>query len=143
MSVQLLGNLAVNLAGATPLEDVEDFVTEFRITTQRESVSTPATLGTGQADTSAGAESNTLTISFFSDVSAANFWALLYDIITSDTAEMDFEGNFEDGATSANNPKFAGTAVLLSLDSGGTVGQLRQQTITLPIKAGTLVKSTS
>jgi hypothetical protein len=36
MSVQLLGNLAVNLAGETPLEDVEDFVTEFRITTQRE-----------------------------------------------------------------------------------------------------------
>jgi hypothetical protein len=64
-------------------------------------------------------------------------------VITTPSAELDFEGNFEDGATSADNPKFSGTAILLSLESGGTVGQLRQQTITLPIKAGTLVSATS
>lgn len=142
MSVQLKGGLALNLSGETPLIDVKNWVSQFLLNTARASVSTPATLGL-DADTSAGERSDTLTIQFHSGVKAAEMWALLYEAITAPEATIDFKGTFDPGAVGVDNPQFAGTATLLSLDSGGTVGQLRQQTLTLPIKAGTLVKTTT
>lgn len=143
MSVQLKGNLKAAADGVTPLVDVSANVTEYRITTNREAVNKPATLATGVASTDAGARSDTLTITFFSDHAAASFWAMLYDVISTDSSVMKFEGTFNDGAVSASNPKFGGKAVLLSLESGTPVGQLRQQTISLPIVAGSLTETTT
>lgn len=141
--IQLRGNLTVGPATTgAPSFDVADWVSEFRITSTRESVTIPATLGL-EMSTAAGARSDSMTITFHSDVDAAGFWAFLYDIIETDSSEMKFAGNFNDGVTSADNPEFSGTVVLLSLDSGNTVGALRQQTLTMPVVAGTLTESTS
>lgn len=136
--IQLKGNLTANLAGVLPLIDVAEYVSEFRIGTQRASVTLPANLKYGTSGVAAGERSDALTIAFYSGQHAADFWALLYSIISSDASEMDFSGNLEQAATSANNRRWFGKATLLSLDTGGVVGALRQQTLTLPIVAGTL-----
>lgn len=136
---QLTGNLQAAAAGS-PLEDVSAFVSSMVINKQRESISVPGTLANARATTAAGAESESLTIRFHSGVAAADFWASLYDIISTDTAEMDFAATFDPGPVDGDNPRFTGTATLMSLDTGADVGALRQQTLTLPVTAAGTTK---
>lgn len=135
--IQLKGALTLTVGEGTPV-DVKNWVSTFTIRTSRESVTIPATLGL-EMSTAAGARSDSLEITFHSGVEAAGLWALLYEAISTPTAEVEFSGTMDEGAVSADNLEWSGTAVLLSLDAGGTVGQLRQQTVTLPIVAGTLM----
>ena len=139
--IQLKGNLLADPAPGPAATDVSDFVSEFRIQTQRAGITRPATLGTGTADTVAGSRTDNLIITFHSSQDAEDFWALLYEVISSASSEVVFSGTMNQGAVSADNREWSGTATLLSLDTGAPVGSLRQQTVTLPIKQGTLLES--
>jgi len=139
--IQLKGNLLADPAPGPAATNVSAFVSEFRVTTTRQGVTRPGTLATGASDTAAGLRDDALTITFFSSMAAADFWADLYAVISSASAELMFSGSMDEGVVNADNRKWTGTAVLLSLESGKKVGELREQTITLPIKQGTLVQT--
>jgi hypothetical protein len=138
---QLKGNLMMGVITADT--DVSAWVTRLTVQRLRESIAIPGTLATGQASVAAGAESDNLIIDFFSDLSAEAPFDLFEQAIESATSELMFEGTLDPGAVSATNPMYSGTAVILGLDIGGTVGQLRSQSQTFPIKAGTLTKATT
>jgi hypothetical protein len=135
--VLLRGSLTLNAV------DVSDWVTEFKISRTRDVVEVPATLGTGTKSRSAGAHDYTLSISFLSETAASSAWATLWDAMETDSAEIPFAGKLQDAAVSATNPSFAGTILVTALDTGGTVGSLQQSSHTYPIKAGTLVRTTT
>ena len=136
---QLKGNIKMAVAGSA-VADVAAYVSSMVLNTARASITVPAVLSTAQSSVVAGERSQSMTIRFHSDVTAAAFWARLYSIIITDDSVADWEANWETGATTADNPKFSGTKatnnglVLLSLDLGADVGALRQQTITLPLQ---------
>lgn len=139
-AVQLKGNLMLCEEGGT-LTDYSDAVSSMVISRSRNSVTEPATLSSGRESEKAGTLTETLTINFFSDMAAASVWAVLYDVLDTDSSEIDFQGTFDDGALSADNPSFTGVATLMSLDTGADVGTLRQQSITLPITAAGITKA--
>jgi hypothetical protein len=136
---QLKGNFKLAVAGSAVV-DVASYVSSMLLSTTRTSITVPAVLSTAQSSTVAGERSQSMTIRFHSDITAAAFWARLYSVIITDDSVADWEANWETGATSPDNPKFSGTKVLnnglvlLSLDLGADVGALRQQTITLPLQ---------
>lgn len=135
---QLKGN--IKLGPVTASVDYSSFITSLVIHRTRESISVPATFGTGRATQVAGALGETLEINFFSSTDAASVWAMIYDILDTDASELKWEATLNTGAVSADNPKFSGTITILALDSGGTVGSLRQQTQTYPITAAGITK---
>jgi hypothetical protein len=140
MSVtQLKGNLKMGVGTATT--DVSEWVTRLTVQRLRESIAIPGTLATGQASVAAGSESDNLIMDFFSDLSADAPFDLFEEAIMSANSELMFEGTLDPGAVGPANPKYSGTAVILGIDIGGTVGQLRTQSQTFPIKAGTLTKA--
>jgi hypothetical protein len=141
MSLQLRGNLMMGVAAADT--DISEWVTKLVITRTRENIAVPATLATGVASVAAGAESDTLNIDFFSDLSADAPFDLFEQALLTPTSELMFEGTLDPGAVGPTNPKYSGTAIILGLDIGGTVGQLRTQTQGYPVKAGTLTKATA
>jgi hypothetical protein len=101
----------------------------------------PATLATGETSEAAGAISRSLVVEFFSGTDAASIWAELLDAIETDTAELDFEYKLNSGAVGADNPLFTGTIIVAGLETGATVGTLRQQSQTFPLVAGSYAKS--
>ena len=135
---QLKGNLKLGVLTANI--DVSDSITSMTIKKVRESITVPATLGTGAATQVAGALSNTLELAFFSSLAATSLWAMFYDAMDTDTSELLFEGTLDAGVVSANNPKFSGVITILGVDTGGTVGALRAQTQTYPITAAGVTK---
>lgn len=128
---QLKGNIKFGVVTAST--DFSAFITSLTIHRTRESITVPATFGTGRATQVAGALAESLEINFFSSTDAASFWAMLYDAVDTDTSQIKWEATLNTGITSADNPKFSGTIIILAIDSGGTVGTLRQQTQTYPI----------
>jgi len=138
---QLKGNLMMGVDAADV--DISAWVTRLTVQRLRESIAIPGTLATGQASVAAGAETDNVIVDFFSDLSAEAPFDLFEQAITSPNSELLFEGTLDPGPVGPENPKYSGTAVILGLDIGGTVGQLRTQSQTFPIRAGTLVKATT
>lgn len=135
---QLKGN--IKLGPVTASVDYSNFITSLTIHRTRESISVPATFGTGRATQVAGALGESLEINFFSGTDAASVWAMIYDIVDTDASELKWEATLNTGIVSADNPKFSGTITILALDTGGAVGSLRQQTQTYPITAAGITK---
>jgi hypothetical protein len=104
-------------------------------------VEIPGTLGAPRGSQKAGITNQEVTISFFSDVNAAGLWAEFWDIIVTTSSEFYFEGNLNTGGTSADNPKFSGTATLLNLDTGNPVGDLRSNEVTCPVTSAGVTKA--
>lgn len=141
MSIQLKGNLSLGPEdqGTPSVTDYSNYITSMVISRERNSIARPATLGTGRETEVAGPIKESLTINFFSDLSATSVWAELYDAMDTDSGLLYFEGNLEDGATSTSNPQFSGWVSILSLDTGADVGSLREQSQTFPVYVGTVV----
>lgn len=135
---QLKGNIM--FGPVTPSIDFSSNVTALIIHRTRESISVPATFGTGRATQVAGALAESLEINFFSSTDAVSMWATMYDILDTDASQLAWSATLNTGLVSADNPKFSGTIILLALDTGGTVGTLRQQTQTYPITAAGITK---
>jgi len=143
MSVtQLKGNLTMGLDDPADI-DISAWVTRMTIQRLRESIAIPGTLATGQASVAAGAETDNLIIDFFSDLTADAPFDLFELAIQTPTSELWFSGTLDPAPVGPENPRYSGVAILLGVDLGGTVGQLRTQSQTLPIKAGTLIKATT
>lgn len=138
--IQLKGEFQLAPAGEA-LVDYSNFISSMVIERNRNSVTEPATLGTGREVQLAGTLSETLSITFHSEMAATSLWAVLYDVIDIDDALVDWSGQFEPGAVSADNPKFSGTATLLNLNTGADVGTLRQTTVTFPITGAGITKT--
>lgn len=139
--IQLGGNLKLGPTGS--LVDYSDNISQMVLNIARAAIAVPATLGLPTASQSPGSKTETLQITYHSDLAAASVWAELYDAIMSDAAELDFEGTFEEGAVSVDNPKFSGTIRVMGLATGGVVGSLRQQSQTWPLTEEGHVKATS
>lgn len=133
--VQLTGSLTI---GAV---DVADFVSSIVIKRTRSSVTVPPTLGNIREHEKAGALKEAVEINFYSSLAATSLWADLYDAIDTDSAELAFTGNLNSGATSADNPEFSGTFVVLGIDTGADVGSLREQSQTYPVTDAGIAKS--
>lgn len=136
---QLKGNIKFGVVTANL--DFSSNVTSLVVHRTRESITVPATFGTGRATQVAGALGEALEINFFSSTDAASMWAMIYDAIDTDTAELKWEATLNPGIVSADNPKFSGTIIILAVDTGGTVGTLRAQQQTYPITAAGIVKA--
>jgi len=136
---QLKGNMKLGVITADI--DVSDNVTKMIIHRVRESITVPATLGTGEAGQAAGALSGTLEIDYFSSMAADSLWDQLYTAMETDTSELFFSGTFDPAPASADNPTWTGRIVVLAVDTGGTVGGLRTYSSTFPIVAGSLIKA--
>lgn len=138
--IQLRGNLKLDLASqADPITfDVANWVSQFTINTTRESVAIPGTLGLSKY-TEAGDRDDSLTVQFHSGVKAASLWAKLYAAISTPSSAIKFVGTHDPGPASVDNLEWSGQAILRSLATGpAAVSALRQQSLTLPIVAGTL-----
>lgn len=141
--IQLEGYAKFGPVGG-PLVEYNASVTSLVINRTRNTIDVPATWANATQDSKAGSRMEMLTLNFLSDpTSASSFWAELWDAIDTDDGELDFECNMVDAATSVSNPKFSGTIVVTGVDTGGQAGELRSQSVTFPIKAGTLVKTTT
>ena len=137
MYTQLEGNITF---GAT---DYSDQIHALRINTTRTSVAQKPTFANARESEAAGAIKETLTIMFKSSMAAASFWAELWDVIHSDTAELAFSGTLVDAVVSADNPEYSGTIVVTALETGGDVGSAREQTQTYPVTLAGITVSTT
>lgn len=140
--IQLRFNLKV-APGGEPPADVSGACSEYRLVTAREGVTVPANGATGRGSTAAGVITESIVFTMKSGIAAADFLSTLREAIYTDSAEIDFEGTFDPGVVSADNPLYSGTATLLNFEIGGTVGALRGQTLTCPVtEAGITVVTT-
>jgi len=112
---------------------VGDQCSSFVIKTERNSVTVPPNLANIREVQKAGAKKLALEINFWSTMAAADFWAELYDALDTDDAELSFVGKMNAGDIGADNPEYSGNIVVLSVDTGGEVGSLREQSTTFPI----------
>lgn len=135
--IVLTGNLTIEG------NDVADVVSSFKIIRSFNAVTIPATLANRREVTAAGAMTEQCEITFHSDVAAAGLWAELYDVIDTDDPVIEITGTVSGDTVGPDNPEFSFDCRLMSLDTGGEVGALMQQTITLPITADGISKSTS
>lgn len=129
---QLEGNLQLAVAGS-PLEDVSEWISEYRINRQRTMVKRPPNLKNATEVSAAGSKMRNLVIGMFSPTTAGSVLGLLREAIESDTAEIEFAGTMNDEPVGPDNPLYSGKAVVPQLDEGTVVGTLRSQTLTLPI----------
>lgn len=121
----------------------EDKISSMILRTVRDQVAVPPTGGNMQRSAAPGATYQELIVTFRSSHAAASIWAELWDAIVADDGEVAFSGMKNDGAASADNPVFSGTARLFQLDSFGTAGQLREQTVTLVVTEDGVTKATA
>lgn len=135
--IQLGGNL---MLGTVPA-DYSDYISSMVITTSREAITRPPTLGKPVRSNAAGAPEYQLKLTFHSSLAAASLWAELWDTVESANGEIAFSGNLEEGVTGPDNPEFSGTITVMSLDTGADVGKLRQQSQTYSVTADGVTKA--
>lgn len=140
--IQIEGSVKFGPVGGA-LVEYGDAISSCVIVTTRDQVAIPGTFGNRQASAAAGGTTREVQLTFMSATAASSFFAELEDAIESDDAELDFEFIKNDAAVGVDNKKYSGTVIVTSLENGGEVGGLRQQSQTWPIKAGTYTPSTT
>jgi hypothetical protein len=118
---------------ATTNTDYSCWVTALTVTRRRNLIDIPATMCDGQASQRAGTTQDELTISWIGDNEAASFWAELWDVIGTDSAELYFECTLKSGSVSTDNPEYSGTIIVAEVPVGGTVGELSTGSATFPV----------
>lgn len=140
MRIQLAGNLQLG-PDVPGLANYSDQISSLVLNRRRPGVTRPATFGDPTTQQRPGADEYQVTINFFHDEGDANsFWAEAWAAMDTATGELYFEGTFGPGAANpATNPKFTGWIQLVDLDTGGTVGEWKQQSKTFPARNVTKV----
>ena len=142
MSIQLGGTIYLGPTSGSKV-DFSDNISQMTVNFQRETVTVPPTFGLPRASESAGPEKATVTIEFFSTQAAAAVWHELYDAIKTDSAELYFEGIYNDAAVGADNERWSGTLVVTDLDLAPVaVGSLRMQSKSYPVTAAGVTRAT-
>jgi hypothetical protein len=103
----------------------------------RGAVILPATLGEDEENEELGVRNRSLQIELLEKHLATGVWGVLAAAYESATGELDFSLKADSATTSTDNRVYTGTILVKDLSLGGTVGQLRRQSITFKIKAGT------
>lgn len=140
--IQLEGYQKFGLATAD--QEHGGAITSVDLDLSRKLINIPATYGTATESQAAGARLYTVTFNFLSDpTEAASLWSMLYSAYITDTSEIKWIGSQEDAVVSTTNPYWAATLIVTNLKAFGPAGELRQTSATFPVKAGTLVRTTS
>ena len=139
MATQLEGT--VTLGGT----DVSTEVFAFTITEERSTSTRRPTFGSANESERAGAAKAMVTIDFEDtlDPSASLAHQEIADAIRTDSGELAFEVTYKTGAVSASNPKYSGTIVCTSLETGGEVGSELEQSQTFPVTAAGITIATT
>lgn len=144
---QLRGNLAFAIDKADLTETTAQFsnvITVCELATSRTTLTVPVTFGTDEEDDLADKKKRTLTLNFMSAIGVPeSLHNLLADVIETETAECWFAGSFQPGTVSESNPLFVVQFRAVSIKTGGTRAQLRQQSVTYPCVAGTYERLTT
>lgn len=140
--IQLEGYLKFGLATATT--EFGSAITSAKLIMSRKLIPIPANYANATESQAAGARSYSLQLNYLSDpTETASFWSMLYSAFITDTSELQWIGLQEDAAVSVTNPQHAATLIVNGLEAFGPAGELRAESQTFPIKAGTYVRTTS
>ena len=140
--IQLEGYLKFGLVTATT--DFGAQIPSLTLNMTRKKIALPATYGFATESEAAGARMNSVTINFFADpTETASLWSMFYSAFITTSSELQWEGLQEAAVVSTTNPKWNGTLIVTDLQAFGPAGELRQNSVTFPIKAGTLIRATS
>ncbi len=120
--------------------DVSTELPECQFEFSKETVTLPVTLGTDEEDYEGGAIERNLTLGFFTALSANSMHEKLRTAFEG-TGEVTFDVLLEGLTVGTSNPRRVGTILINSLNTGGEVGALRQQSKSYRIKPGTYVKA--
>jgi len=113
--------------------DYSDEVTAFVIRKVRAQTQVPGTFADADGTTTLGSATHEVTIVFnYDEGDAAGIWAELYAGALSDSGELAFSALYKTGTVSATNPEFTGFLLVADIEIGGTVGELKAQSLTLP-----------
>lgn len=142
MSMQLGGTIYLGPESASKV-DYSDYVTQLTINFQRATVTNPATFGIPRESETAGPEKATVTIDFVSSQAASAVWHELYDAIKTDSAELYFEGIYNDASVGVDNERWSGKMVVTDLDlAPAAVGSIRRQSKAFPVTAAGVTRAT-
>jgi len=131
---QLSGTIKIGPVGGS-LVDVSDDVSSLIISRKRESIPKPATYGNPKKEARAGAIEDQITLVYsFSEAPSTGLWAVMWDALTNDNGELEFEAIYQDGAIGNTNRGFTGVFMVADIDTGAPVNQFRQQSKTFPAK---------
>lgn len=141
--IQLEGNIKFGTTTAGTQYNSE--ITSLVINRTAEIITAPGTFANAITDPNAGVETQTLAVNFLGDpLSASSFINALWEAMETDEKILFWAATLTISTTvAATNPKYSGRIVVSDLDIGGDVGQLRQQSKTYPIKAGSLLRETT
>lgn len=132
---QLSGTIKIGPVGGS-LVDVSDDVSSLIISRKRESIPKPATYGNPKKEARAGAIEDQITLVYsFSEVPSTGLWAVMWDALTNDNGELEFEAIYQDGAIGATNPGFTGIFTVVDMDAGSAVNTWKQQSKTYPARS--------
>lgn len=124
------------LAGALRVNDadVSAQVKEFAFGGDRVEVNIPAVLG-GDMSFAAGPAQWFVTIRYMPDTDAAALTQVLWTAMTTSPHTITVSGTMRDGAVSASNPRWHGTAVVTQWGLGGRHYDLAEESHTFKMTA--------
>lgn len=113
--------------------DVSDQVTQFKFMGARSQVDIPATFGQ-RASFAAGNDTYQVQIDYLSDTDATALSQIFWTAIADSEGTVEVSGTFREGAVSATNPQWVGTAVVLGVGIGGEVNTVGVDSQTFPLQ---------
>lgn len=132
---QLEGNIQLG-SGPGSLTDYSLDISALIIEKIRNTVQKPGTFGNANVEEKASTTQYRVQVVFAgNEGDATGVWAEIWDAMDTDTSELYFEGSFKEGAISATNPRFTGYMICTQNMAGGTVGQLKQVSVTWPARS--------
>ncbi len=126
-------------AGAGTI-DYSAYVTSCGFEQEADQLDVPATYATGEVGAEPGPKARRMQINYLSDSALTGLFDEFETAFEGDTVVF-FEVTFKIGTVSATNPKFTGQLVIDQVSIGGTRGDIRQSSVTYPIKAGTFARA--
>ena len=137
--VQTTGSVKFGPAAGT-LTDYSASVTSLSFEQEADEQTIPATFASGEVGYEPGPKVRRMAINFLTESIPTGLYDEFETAFEGGTSVF-FETTFKTGAVSATNPKFTGEIVIDSLSLGGTRADIRQQSRTYRIKAGTFVRA--
>jgi hypothetical protein len=138
MAKLILTNCVITVNGV----DFSDHASSVEVSASKDDIDTTSFDGSGR-ERKAGLQDNSFTINFQQDFAASEVDATLYPLWANET-EFTVTVKPTNAATSATNPQYSGTCILLEYQPlNGAVGELSETEVTFPVQRGTFARATS
>lgn len=122
--------------------DFSDHVSSVEVNVSKDEIDTTSFSGSGR-ERKAGLQDNSFVLNFQQDFAASNVDATLWPLWLNET-EFTVSAKPVVGATTATNPAYSGTCILLEYSPlNGKVGELSETSVTFPVQRGTFARATS